>query len=190
MSDIFLSYATDDRDRVRPLVEQLEARGYTVWSDTRIGVGSSFDREIQKQLDAAACVLVVWSELSVESEMAVTASLDEDLILQLLLNLLDNAIKYTESGGSVVTGWNESEGGARIWVRDSGLGIPAEHLARVFDRFYRVDKARSRTEGGAGLGLSISRWIAEAHDATLTIESEPGRGTTVELAIPGSRIAP
>ena len=77
---------------------------------------------------------------------------DEDLLLQLLLNLLDNAIKYTPPGGRVTAGWSTDGTSVELWVRDTGAGIAAEHLPRIFDRFYRVDKARSRAEGGRRSG--------------------------------------
>ena len=109
---------------------------------------------------------------------------DQDLLLQLLLNLLDNAIKYTQPGGKVNVGWGVNDGVGWLTVCDTGIGIPAEHLKQVFDRFYRIDAARSRSEGGAGLGLSISRWIAEAHGGELSLKSEQGKGTTVELRLP------
>ena len=112
---------------------------------------------------------------------------DEDLLLQLLLNLLDNAIKYTLSGGRVTVGWSETGNRLELWVRDTGVGIPEEHIPRIFDRFYRVDKARSRSEGGAGLGLAISVWIAEAHGGSIRVESVPGKGSTFTLVVPTGR---
>jgi len=111
---------------------------------------------------------------------------DQDLLLQLVLNLLDNALKHTGRGGQVTVGWGADDGLAQLWVRDTGVGIAAEHLGRVFDRFYRVDKARSRSEGGAGLGLSISRWIVEAHGGRISVESSPGQGATFTVALPGA----
>ncbi len=123
-------------------------------------------------------------DLSVTPGPAATLQGDEDLLLQLLLNLLDNAVKHTPSGGRVTAGWDAKDGRAEVWVRDSGEGIAPEHLARVFDRFYRVDAARSRAQGGTGLGLSISRGIAEAHGGSISIESEPGEGTTCTARIP------
>jgi heavy metal sensor kinase len=123
-------------------------------------------------------------ELGVEAGPTVALQADEDLILQLVLNLLDNAIKYTAPGGSVTAAWSAGGGQAQLRVSDTGAGIPAEHLGRVFDRFYRVDSARSRDEGGAGLGLSICRWIAEAHGGSISAESEPGRGATFTVALP------
>jgi signal transduction histidine kinase len=112
---------------------------------------------------------------------------DEDLLLQLLLNLLDNALKNTPAGGRVVAGWRVTGSQAELWVRDTGVGISPEHLPHIFDRFYRADPARSREEGGAGLGLSICRWIAEANGGTISVESAPGQGSafTVRLPIDG-----
>ena len=109
---------------------------------------------------------------------------DEGLLLQLLLNMLDNAIKYTPSGGDVTAGWRVAEQQVEVWVRDSGVGIASEDLPHVFDRFYRVDKARSRAEGGTGLGLAISRWIAEAHGGSISVQSAPGQGATFTITLP------
>jgi signal transduction histidine kinase len=115
-----------------------------------------------------------------------TLRADDDLILQLLLNLLDNAVKYTAAGGKVTVGWNANGRDVELWVRDTGVGIASEHLPHLFDRFYRVDKARSRAEGGTGLGLSICRWIAEAHGGSISVESAPGQGTTFRVVLPAA----
>ena len=112
----------------------------------------------------------------------VTLAADEDLLLQLVLNLLDNAIKYTRAGGSVTAGWGIEVDQAQLWVQDTGEGIAEEHLGRVFDRFYRVDSARGGR--GAGLGLSICRWIAEAHGGSISAESVMGEGTAVAVRLP------
>jgi signal transduction histidine kinase len=105
-------------------------------------------------------------------------------LLQLLLNLLDNAVKYTPAGGQVTVGWNVDGRHVDLWVRDTGIGIASEHLPHVFDRFYRADKARSRAEGGAGLGLSICRWIAEAHGGSISVQSALGNGATFTVKLP------
>ncbi|HEU4758388.1 MAG TPA: heavy metal sensor histidine kinase [Dehalococcoidia bacterium] len=110
---------------------------------------------------------------------------DEDLLLQLLLNLLDNAVKYTPPGGEVRVDWEANGAEVALRVRDTGSGIDREHLPHIFDRFYRVDKARSRAEGGAGLGLSICRWIAEAHGGAISVESAPPeKGSTFSVRFP------
>jgi heavy metal sensor kinase len=125
-------------------------------------------------------------DLQLSSSRPVTLRADDDLILQLLLNLLDNAIKYTAAGGQVTVGWNANGRDVELWVRDTGSGIAREHLTRLFERFYRVDKARSRAEGGSGLGLAISRWIAEAHGGSISVESALGRGSTFTVRLPAA----
>ncbi len=129
-------------------------------------------------------------ELIVTRSPAMTLQADEDLLLQLLLNLLDNAIKYTPAGGRVTVGWTANGRQVELWVRDTGIGIAGEHLPHIFDRFYRADKARSRAEGGAGLGLSICRWIAEAHGGSISVESTSGQGSTFTVRLPTSQRAP
>ena len=124
--------------------------------------------------------------LNVTSNGDIRLKADQDLILQLMLNLLDNSVKYTPRGGSIDLSCRAEGSHAQVTVVDTGSGIAAEHLPHIFDRFYRVDKARTRAEGGAGLGLSISRWIAEAHGGTLRVESTPGRGSKFTLSLPVS----
>jgi heavy metal sensor kinase len=109
---------------------------------------------------------------------------DEDLLLQLLLNLLDNALKYTPEGGRVRIGWQRSSDSLELRVDDTGIGIAEEDRERIFDRFYRVDKARSRADGGSGIGLSISRWIAGAHGGSLVATSNDGQGSAFILTLP------
>jgi heavy metal sensor kinase len=103
---------------------------------------------------------------------------------QVIYNLVDNAIKYTPAQGSVNVAVAKQDHSVRLIVEDSGIGIPPEHLPHVFERFYRVDKARTRSEGGAGLGLSIVQSIVHAHHGTVALESRPGRGTTCTVALP------
>lgn len=109
---------------------------------------------------------------------------DRDRIEQVFVNLLDNAIKYTKEGGHIAVSLSPGEDGVTVVVEDNGIGIPREHLDRVFERFYRVDKARSRQLGGTGLGLAIAKHIILLHNGKISIESEPGRGTKVFVALP------
>lgn len=109
---------------------------------------------------------------------------DADRLKQLLWNLIGNAVKYTPAGGQVSLTLAKSEGWATIRIQDTGIGIPAKDLPYIFDRFYRVDKARTRQQGGSGLGLSIARWIAQAHGGRIDVESQVGVGTTFTVWLP------
>jgi two-component system, OmpR family, sensor kinase len=105
---------------------------------------------------------------------------------QIVTNLVNNAIKYTPAGGRVALSLSAdgAQPAAAVRVSDTGPGIPAEHLPRIFDRFYRVDPGRSRDAGGVGLGLNIAQWAAHAHGGEITVESEVGMGTTFSLLLP------
>lgn len=106
-------------------------------------------------------------------------------------NLVSNAVRYTPSGGQIVIGWRQAaDGAATFWVRDSGLGISAEHLIRLTERFYRVSSSRSRESGGTGLGLSIVKHVLNLHQGRLVIESEPGKGSTFSCVLHAARVLP
>ena len=126
--------------------------------------------------------------LTVQAEIdtaAPPAWADRDRLEQILVNLLDNALKYSQPGGRVTIRVRRTEGQmVMIQVQDEGIGIPPEALARVGERFYRVDKARARVGGGSGLGLAIARSLVEAHGGRLWLESEEGQGTAVNLTLP------
>ena len=110
---------------------------------------------------------------------------DRDRIRRVLVNLADNAIKYNEAGGTVTLRAQAGSGDAvRISVEDDGIGIPSEHLPRLTERFYRVDKSRSRNQGGTGLGLAIVKHILAAHDRELQVDSTPGEGSTFFFTLP------
>ena len=109
---------------------------------------------------------------------------DRGRLRQLLLNLVDNAIKYTPEGGTVTLAVRRQNGSALFEVQDTGIGIPPGEIDKIFDRFYRVDKARSREQGGTGLGLSIAKWIAELHRGTISVASEVNKGSTFTVTLP------
>jgi heavy metal sensor kinase len=109
---------------------------------------------------------------------------DEDLLRRLVMNLLDNAIRYTPRGGRVSASLEPSPEYNKVSIFDTGTGIPPEDAARVFERFYRADQARSREDGGFGLGLSIVKWIAEAHRGTVELSSRPGAGSVFTVTLP------
>ncbi|HSB70908.1 MAG TPA: ATP-binding protein [Candidatus Methylomirabilis sp.] len=153
--------------------------------------------EVARQ--ATAMVMPQVGQKSIRMESAIPLDLppvlaDRDRLVQVLVNLLDNAVKYTPSGGSVtlraaVLPAEGDRGGlgqsrVEIVVEDTGIGVPKKDLPRITERFYRVDKARSREMGGTGLGLAIVKHLVEAHAGTLAIESEPGKGTLVRVILP------
>lgn len=111
---------------------------------------------------------------------------DEAWLTQLLVNLLDNAIRHTAAGGRLTLTLSTARHGALVEVADTGQGIAPEHLPRLFERFFRADEARARATGGAGLGLAICQWIASAHGGDLTVESAVGVGTTVRVWLPAA----
>jgi two-component system phosphate regulon sensor histidine kinase PhoR len=115
----------------------------------------------------------------------VVALADRDRLEQVLLNLLENSLMYTPSGGRVEVGVKESEGLVVVSVSDTGIGIPPDDIPRIFERFYRVDRARSRKLGGTGLGLAIVKHIVETHGGRVWVESEVGKGSTFYFTLPG-----
>ncbi len=118
---------------------------------------------------------------------AVLARAEEESVRTILGNLIDNAINYTPNGGSVEVAWGERAGECWITVSDTGVGIPREHQNRIFERFYRVDRARSRAIGGTGLGLSIVKHLVQALNGRIELESEQGRGSKFTVWLPLSQ---
>jgi two-component system phosphate regulon sensor histidine kinase PhoR len=111
---------------------------------------------------------------------------DEEAVRQILDNLLDNAIKYTPEGGVVRVSWGSQENQVLLEIKDSGIGIADADLPRIFERFYRVDKARSRELGGTGLGLSIVKHLAQAMHGSVKAKSRPGEGSTFTVFLPAA----
>ncbi|MBG8552858.1 sensor histidine kinase [Hymenobacter guriensis] len=149
---------------IRDIFEQLELR--------------AGQRQVQLQLLPAGTPAGVW------------VLADRNRIRQVLINLIDNAIKYGRASGLVTVTLHETAKSVRVEVRDDGAGIAEEHQHRIFERFYRIDKSRSRDSGGSGLGLAISKHIVEAHKSTIKIRSEIGRGTALEFKLAKPRQLP
>jgi len=117
----------------------------------------------------------------------VVAFADEGLVKQVLLNLLSNAVKFTPAGGTISVGArvaSDAPEAVEVRVEDTGIGIPQRDLPRIFERFYRVDQARSRETGGTGLGLAIVRHVSENHGGQVDVSSELGRGSVFEVRLP------
>jgi two-component system phosphate regulon sensor histidine kinase PhoR len=123
-------------------------------------------------------------ELKVEENATAQVGADPEAIHQVFSNLVDNALKYGASGGKVVLGARPLPGGVEFYVQDFGPGVPSEHLPRLFERFYRVDKARSRESGGTGLGLAIAKHIVLAHGGSIRAQSELNHGSTFLFTLP------
>ncbi|MGZ3485119.1 MAG: sensor histidine kinase, partial [Gemmatimonadaceae bacterium] len=142
-------------------------------------------------IDAAGAAQVVARQKNVDVtvDLFEEAPVDGDpiLIRQLIMIVLDNAVKFTDAGGQVHVRVSMLEGAPTFAVEDTGIGIKQEELSRVFQRFFRGETARSRTNG-AGLGLSIASWIAREHGADITLSSEPGKGTNVIVTFPRATV--
>jgi two-component system phosphate regulon sensor histidine kinase PhoR len=122
--------------------------------------------------------------ITLDSPPALAAKINAPLLEQAVVNLIDNAVKYSNPGKPITLRASADAGAVRISVEDQGCGVPAEHLPRIFERFYRVDKARSRQLGGTGLGLSIVRHIALAHGGSVDVSSVVGQGSTFTITLP------
>ena len=106
---------------------------------------------------------------------------DRDLLKELIENLIQNAIQYNRENGSILVRTGQKDDHPFLLVQDTGIGIPKNQQERIFERFYRIDKSRSRETGGTGLGLAIVKHIAEIHEADITVDSEPGKGTCITV---------
>lgn len=125
--------------------------------------------------------------LTCQAETDAPCTGDEDLLRRLVCSLVDNAVRYTPSGGSVAVSVARDGEALALRVADTGIGIAPEALPRLFERFYRAEAARARHQGGFGLGLAIVKWIAELHQGSVTAESEPGRGSVFTVRLPAAR---
>lgn len=147
---------------------------------------SSIAEKLERSMQPLAASQQIELQLETPETLVVTG--DQERLKQLLYILLDNAIKYTPAGGKVTlvisSGRVEQKEMCCIRVQDTGIGIPVEQQERIFERFFRVDKNRSRKMGGTGLGLAIAKWIVEAHRGNISVESAPGSGSTFTVWIP------
>jgi two-component system phosphate regulon sensor histidine kinase PhoR len=184
----FLGKIRTHADRMATLVEdllalsRLESGGRAPeWEETR-------PSEVAEEVVASFAGSATRKDISLRhlDRGAPGVVTDPERLRRILENLVDNAVKYTPEGGRVeVTTSSGPDGAARIEVADDGPGIAAEHLARIFERFYRVDKARSRELGGTGLGLSIVKHLAEGMGGSVSVQSEPGKGSRFLVSLPG-----
>jgi heavy metal sensor kinase len=181
-----LSSVLEETMRMTSIIENLLALTKADLGRAQTNFEDVWLREIVEELHEDSEMLAENKHITVDA-----GTLDDALILgdpirlrQLLLNLIDNAIKYTPKNGTVTISLLRETDKAKIIVKDTGIGIPLEEQSKIFDRFYRVDKARSREMGGSGLGLSISKWIVELHGGSISVESEPNVGSTFTVHLP------
>ncbi|HEU5237458.1 MAG TPA: heavy metal sensor histidine kinase [Pyrinomonadaceae bacterium] len=181
-----LTLIKDEAERLSRIVEDLFILARQPFEARAIKKEPMNLREIVGECARAAQVLAAQKDLhlTVDAKSPITLTGDDDLLRRLVLNLLDNAVKYTPEGGEISVKLTQQNGTALMIVSDSGIGIPQKDLPHVFDRFYRVDKARSRALGGAGLGLSIADWIVKAHGGELSVQSAPGKGSAFTVELP------
>ena len=139
-------------------------------------------REVIGSFEPVAAKKGIQLEMNLERDIEFLG--DADRIKQLTVILLDNAIKYTSKGGKAEVSLKQRDSHVELVVSDTGVGIESEHLDKIFDRFYRVDKARSRDIGGTGLGLSIAEWIVREHKGSIQVSSAPGAGSTFKVLLP------
>jgi len=150
----------------------------------------NFERINLKELlsELSSDIEVLAREKGIEFKLAPLEDLliegDRVKLEQLFLNLLENAIRYTSGGGNISASIVREGKTAVIAIKDSGIGISKEHIPHIFERFYRVDKARSRAEGGAGLGLAICKHIVQVHNGKIEVESQVDKGSTFSISLP------
>jgi two-component system, OmpR family, phosphate regulon sensor histidine kinase PhoR len=184
----FLDIIIKHTDRLTAIVDDLLSLS-RIERDAEKGEIALQDKSIAEVLDAVgrACrkrAQLKNTKLESETGDSIVAKINATLLEQAIVNLVDNAIKYSEPGQTVLVRAEQTPEEVVIKVIDEGSGIPRDHLERIFERFYRVDKARSRKVGGTGLGLAIVKHIVSAHGGRITVESAVGRGSTFSIYLP------
>ena len=185
----FLSIIARQSDRLNAIIEDLLALSRIEQGEEQAGIELTSIKLSGLLQSAVQSCQVKAREKDVQLEMEcpehLAARLNAPLLEQALVNLLDNAIKYSSENSRVlISAAGDGNGPVTIMVRDSGCGIAREHLPRLFERFYRVDKARSRKLGGTGLGLAIVKHIIQAHNGQIEVDSTPGQGSTFTIQLP------
>lgn len=181
-----LELAQGELKRIRSMVEELLTLSQMDSWQYSLEVGQAdLSAILHNSLDSVRTKAERFGiSLSIENDSPHPCVCDAQKIYQVFLNLLDNAIKYSETGDSVHVSVEEEEHFLIVHVSDTGIGIPEEDIPQLFERFYRVDKTRSRATGGTGLGLAISKKIVELHGGNISVKSRPGEGSTFSVQLP------
>jgi two-component system, OmpR family, phosphate regulon sensor histidine kinase PhoR len=187
--DMFLGQMTREADRLHDLIQDLLSlarieSGKLALESKAVPLGVSITDCVERHHARAESKTLTVIERPPADGREVSAWADADALRQVLDNLVDNAIKYTPNGGRITVRWSATADSVIFEVEDTGVGIPQEDLPRVFERFYRVDKARSRAVGGTGLGLSIVKHLVQAMKGQVRVASTLGKGTTFRVSLP------
>jgi two-component system phosphate regulon sensor histidine kinase PhoR len=184
----FLEIIAKHSDRLNAIVDDLLSLARLEEGDEKrkISLAKSPLREVLSSAIELSRVKAEERQVSIDldCDKALEVKINADLLEQAILNLLDNAIKYSEVGGKVQISARREDKEVTIAVRDNGCGIDRRHLSRIFERFYVIDKGRSRELGGTGLGLAIVKHIAQVHGGYVTVQSSPGEGSTFAIHLP------
>jgi two-component system phosphate regulon sensor histidine kinase PhoR len=173
-------------ERLRALIEELLDLSSVEHGQARLVLGPVSVRDAAQQAEAVIRPAAVARRHALAVEVPAglpPARADRDRLAQVLINLLDNAVKFTPEGGRVRLAARAAGGRVVVEVSDTGVGIPPDDLARIFERFYRVDRSRDRKDGGTGLGLAIAKHLVQAMGGTISVDSRPGEGTTFTVSL-------
>ena len=183
----FLHKAARNVERLQTIVEDLSAISRLESGELMLDMEpfsiKALAREVIEEIDLKSRELNVELGFKAGADSDYLVNADRESIRQVLINLVNNSVKYGNDGGSTKFSFYDMETYILCEVADNGIGIPEKHLPHVFDRFYRVDKSRSRQRGGSGLGLSIVKHIMEAHQQTINVRSSPGLGSTFGITL-------
>ncbi|MCR4420285.1 MAG: ATP-binding protein [Clostridia bacterium] len=183
----FLGIIISEANRLQRLIEDILVLSYLEDRQARLKEGRATLPGVVAEVVALLGPLAEAKGVEMRQEVSPAlppVNMHPDYLRQVMVNLLDNAIKFTPSGGRVEILCRAAGQGVEVEVRDTGIGIPAEALPRLFERFFRVDKARSRELGGTGLGLAIVKHLLERHGGTIWVRSAPGRGSSFTFTVP------
>jgi heavy metal sensor kinase len=181
-----LAIVLDESRRLSRLVDDLLNLARADSGHARLQLQDFYLNDLLAECCRSAQAMAGARRIELECRCAADAPFrgDEELLRRLVMNLLDNAIRYTPPGGKIVATLEMESSEVRIGISDTGPGIPPEAAPHIFERFYRADEARSRQDGGFGLGLSIVKWVAEAHHGAVEFASQPGAGSAFTVTLP------
>ena len=178
----------EEIDRMERIIESLLTLAKSEAGELTLEIKGLSLSDLVQELYLQGRILGESKNISVDLDLKVDQEIrimgDELRLRQMFLNLISNGIKYTPDGGSLTITLAKEQNMSVIKVSDTGIGISEQHLPHIFDRFYRVDKARNRMDGGTGLGLAIVKWIVEAHGGNIQVTSTPNHGSTFTVRLP------